>query len=438
MGPATRSAHPRRHAPVRPVAALATAAVLCLPAAALADAFRGFDWNTLANGDERSVLNYGVDAAAAGQGLPQGQTWLQHLGAAAVLWNAANTGWTLRPTNPGQPNQGAVNADTQIRLVIANHNAGGGAFLDGVFDVARPATVCDQASWPARGRTGQALLCFDPTPLSNVAVGVGVNWALQGANALDPVGVLVHELSHAMRMTHPGRGAANRTDPINPGDHGAVLTALDIAEARAAVAAGNRNVQAAAGAVGAAGGNLAVAFPIVDETGLPLGADLSVAFGPGAYAGGVLLRPLHGAQFPGPVFGGQGPVFMGLEIGLQDSPAPAADIEVTLSYLDSLFTDSEWFGPLATVDESRLGLFQFIGDTGGEGHWSLLRVEALSRDTGANTVRFSVPASAFSQGQAILGLAQVSAPGTLALLLAASAAGLARRRLAPGRRVPSA
>jgi hypothetical protein len=409
------------------------AALTLVPAGAGAHTYLGFDW-TQVNGNDRTTLLYSVDPLNAAGGLPAGQTWLTIADAMAGIWNAAGIGYTLRPTNQGQPNEGALTADTNIRIMFRDHNAPGGAFLDGIFDPNNAATMCDAASWPPRARVSQVLLCFDPTPISNQAPFGATTWRNDGAATLDPLAVMLHEVSHAMRLDHPSRSpnapaGPHRTNPILPGDHGTALTNFDVAEGRGSAV--NRGVRLAQGNIGAAGGAVVVQFPIIDDTAAPIAAPLSFEVPANVAAGnvGVTLRPLSGAALPFPVHGGSSPVFMAMQVGVDGALGPGT-ARVTFSYVDDLFTDDEFFPLHGPVDESRLGLFLFSGDTVNflSGSWSLLKGTAFSRDTVNNTVSFDVPTSVFASDSVYLGIAVVPEPSTV-LLLGAGLAGIRGWRL---------
>ena len=330
------------------------AALLLVPRGVRSHTYLGFDW-TLDGGNERTTLLYSVNPLNANDGLVPAQSWLGIANAMGGIWNAAGIGLTLRPTNQGLANEGAVTAATNIEIRLRDHNARGGAFLDGIFDPAMAGTMCDAASWPARtARVDRVLLCFDPTPLSNQGAHPVVSWRNDGADTLDPTAVAVHEVSHAMRMHHANLGAmppagAHRTNPIPPGDHGTMLTAHDIAEGRASAA--NRGIRVAMGNVNQAGGAVAVQFPVIDENALPVSGPLSLAFAAGVLGGdaAVTLRPLDGAALPFPVAGGASPVFMALHVDIAGAGVQPGEVVVTFSYADEQFTD----GPHAIWVDAR-------------------------------------------------------------------------------------
>lgn len=200
----------------------------------------GWDWH-LVNGQPKRELHYcagnavrytekgrSVDVQAVQQGLPP--SWAGWLTEAVDALNNANTGWKLVPSKLSFP-------PCQILIALADINEsihGGG--------VATPVDTNGD------GKADLVRITIDETledTLENVPEdqdtqdGSRDGWStIQGENTRDPIGTLMHELTHPMRLDHhpdskqTDASDSDISDPRQPGDHDTNLSEEDLKELR--------------------------------------------------------------------------------------------------------------------------------------------------------------------------------------------------------------
>lgn len=208
------------------------------PAAAFVN--EGWDWH-LVNGEPKRTLHYcagravrikqegrSVDVQAFAPGLPP--NWAVWLTEAVNNLNNANTGWRLVPSNATFP-------PCQVLILlgdISETTHGGGVSTprdtngDGKADLNR--IVIDQNLEETLKNVGENQDSQD---------GDRDGWStIAGEPTRNPIGALMHELTHAMRLDHHPDSSHSDTsdndisDPRKPGDHDISLSEEDINELR--------------------------------------------------------------------------------------------------------------------------------------------------------------------------------------------------------------
>ncbi len=200
----------------------------------------GWDWH-LVDGQPKRTLHYcagnavryteqgrSVDVTAVSQGLPP--SWAGWLTEAVDNLNKANTGWTLVPSNLTFP-------PCQVLIALADISEdthGGGVATpvdtggDGKADIVR--IVIDESLENTSENVGDGV---------DTADGNHDGWStIAGEGTRNPIGTLMHELTHAMRLDHhpdskhSDKSDADISDPRQPGDHDTNLSDEDLNELR--------------------------------------------------------------------------------------------------------------------------------------------------------------------------------------------------------------
>lgn len=208
------------------------------PAAANFNAY--WDWH-LVDGQPKRTLHYcaavavkfketgrNLDIEKAQSGIPD--NWAVWITEAVNKWNEANTGWTFEPSELSFP-------PCQVLIVLADISEstfGGGLATprdidgDGKADMTRIAIDTNLEETKANLPAGE-----------DQADGNYDGWSAEGGESTrDPVGTIMHELSHAIRLDHHADSKQSDTsdpdisDPRKPGDHATDLSEADIAQAR--------------------------------------------------------------------------------------------------------------------------------------------------------------------------------------------------------------
>ena len=288
-----------------------------------------------------SELLYCFDAGVANQG---GVNWKQKTKDATAVWNSAGSDWKFKITNKGKADEGAVTTDCRVKIAIKDHNKAGGAYIITYF-VHKPSGSYDYK------HVKIGVIEIDATnPVRNDKSG-NTTWGDTG-DKFNPQLVIMHELSHALRLDHPTRTytSSHVADPRAPGNHTRTLSGEDKQEAKdsakrtitpisiasATTRSPNEVVRLDAGDVGGAGAS--VTFP---EGAVPKGTLVSV-------------RPVFGA-FPSP-FSTFNPelvrVFMGVEISAEPN-IDSFSIPVTVEYYitdASILSDPNYVGPESVIN----------------------------------------------------------------------------------------
>ncbi|HWA61959.1 MAG TPA: hypothetical protein VG939_11325, partial [Caulobacteraceae bacterium] len=159
------------------------------------------------------------------------ERWPGWIEKAVAGWNAvsARTGWSFRPCKPGEP------ADVWIGFAEGNGESAGGGF-------AEDRDKAWHRSETLKERHYDLKLNPDVEGLragAAIVKGGDHGWATDGATTLDPVLVVMHELTHAMRLTHePAEGWNDGRPgskfyferPVGAGLHAGVPSADDLAQ----------------------------------------------------------------------------------------------------------------------------------------------------------------------------------------------------------------
>lgn len=200
----------------------------------------GWDWHLVNNQPKRKLhycagvaVRYSendrtIDVSKVQQGLPP--SWAGWLTEAVDNLNKANTGWELVPSNLSFP-------PCQVLISLADINEG--TFGGG------DATPSDLTG---NGKVDLVRIVIDETledtsenlpDDQDTADGNRDGWStIQGENTRDPIGVLMHELTHAMRLDHhpdskhSDKSDGDISDPRQPGDHNTNLSEEDLKELR--------------------------------------------------------------------------------------------------------------------------------------------------------------------------------------------------------------
>ena len=153
--------------------------------------------------------------------------WVDWIAKAVAAWNAvaAQTGWSFRPCAEGEA------ADISINFTPGT--SAGGDFYG------------DASDSHHQGQTLKAFhydLKLNPDVSGQTLDGVKVEgghqgWDTTGAKTLDPVLVVMHELTHAMRLSHnddegwnDGRTPFYFERPVPPGVHTGTISADDLTQ----------------------------------------------------------------------------------------------------------------------------------------------------------------------------------------------------------------
>ncbi|HEY1447366.1 MAG TPA: matrixin family metalloprotease, partial [Caulobacteraceae bacterium] len=163
--------------------------------------------------------------------------WVKWIDQAVAAWNAvaAQTGWSFRPCAEGEA------ADISINFA-AGASAGGSFGGDGAQSQHEGQNL---KSWHYD-------LKLNPDVSGMTLDGIKIEggqqgWDTTGAKTLDPVQVVMHELTHAMRLSHSDSEGWNdgKTGskfyyerPVAPGVHTGAVSADDITQTHAAAADG--------------------------------------------------------------------------------------------------------------------------------------------------------------------------------------------------------
>lgn len=170
--------------------------------------------------------NRTVDIEATKPNLPP--EWAAQLTAAADALNAANTGWTLQPSQFQFP-------PCQIFIVLAD-----------ISEATHGGGVTSQIDTNDDGKVDVVRIVIDQNleeTLQDLPGGQDVNdettdgWSTDPSEQTrDPVGVLMHEIMHGMRLDHHTDSSQDDesdndiSDPRKPGDHNVELSDEDIRE----------------------------------------------------------------------------------------------------------------------------------------------------------------------------------------------------------------
>ncbi len=341
----------------------------------------GWDWHQV-EGNDKTTIHYCLEDVDADDGLPNGTDWKEQLDAAAENWNNAGTGWTFEPTNQGQDNEGESDASCQLEIRLTNHNAQGGAFMDG----AGP-PFCDSSAWPSTDRTSKVYICIDPTPTSNQPPFGQTSWNTSGNDAFDPEVVLKHEMSHAIRITHPTTADGHRTSPIPPGDHNATLTEYDKQEASDSVNRTKTGISTNSSSVGATGGNISVPYPVFDsEIGFRAPpSQLSIPAEALETEETVSLRSMFGLAIPDRenVPPGSCPISWALKVNSNPTELfiPAT---VQMHYEDHVLMDPEITGVLGSKGEHTISVYSIQPESESPNTWQILDTTTTEAEEGDN------------------------------------------------------
>jgi hypothetical protein len=164
--------------------------------------------------------------------------WVGWVAQAAANWNAvsAQTGWSFRECAEGEK------ADISIGFGLSSDptDSGGGGFYGDAGERQHEGQSLKQPHYDLKivqdvaGKT-----------INDIKIGGGGDhgWDTAGASSLDPVMVLMHELTHAMRLSHGPHDGWNSGKPgapfdferaVSPGIHSAAISADDITQTHAA------------------------------------------------------------------------------------------------------------------------------------------------------------------------------------------------------------
>ena len=168
-------------------------------------------------------------------GVAKDPKWVQWVAQAVANWNAvaAQTGWSFRPCAEGEA------ADISINFA-AGASAGGSFGGDSAESQHQGQML---KSWHYDLKLSQDL---NGQTVGGVKLEGGHRgWDTSGAATLDPVLVVMHELTHAMRLSHSdaegwndGRTAFYYERPVAPGVHSGAVSADDIKQTHLAAVDG--------------------------------------------------------------------------------------------------------------------------------------------------------------------------------------------------------
>jgi len=200
----------------------------------------GWDWHLVDNQPKRTLHycagvahsvtenNRSVDVRSLTQGLPE--QWAGWLSEAVDALNAANTGWQLIPSRLSFPP-----CQVLIALADISENTHGGGVAtprdtdgDGKANLVRIVIDTNLEDTVKNLPEGQ-----------DTSDGTQDGWGTKdGEMTKNPMGTLIHELTHAMRLDHhPDSSHADKSDgdisdPRKPGDHQVSLSNEDLKELR--------------------------------------------------------------------------------------------------------------------------------------------------------------------------------------------------------------
>jgi len=164
---------------------------------------KSYDWPA-----GKRALTYRIDSTLA-------DPWPTWIAEAVKRVNDGNTGWTLTPVTTG--------GDIVFKME-AIKDCHGGAYCATTFTTTEKITI------------ESAEIIFD-----NDAGKTPGGWATAdpvAGKAYDPVGVAMHEITHALRLDHYEDATSDIENPQDPSDHTSVLTPKDISELKKAAETG--------------------------------------------------------------------------------------------------------------------------------------------------------------------------------------------------------
>ncbi len=354
----------------------------------------GWDWH-LVNGEPKRTLHYcagvaqrvqtsgrSVDVQAFTRGVPP--AWATWLTEAAENLNNANTGWRLEPS-------GATFPPCQVLILLADISEeihGGGVATpqdnngDGMADLVR--IIIDSNLEDTTENLPEDQDTND---------GSRDGWNREGDATMDPVGVLMHELTHAMRLDHHPDSKHSDTDdgdisdPRKPGQHETTLSEEDLQEMRDAYGSQEEQTRTQVGQNDQTIEHEGVGFAIAEGT-----FDSPFAFLDfNIYEGVAIPAPLAVPEGYSHVIG-SGTIYW------RTTMPPAQPVTISIPYSDEELAggDGMYFGDLhgfvpPALKEDSLTVMKYIQRPFGVesdfvSHWE--RVEGAEVDTGRNVVTF--------------------------------------------------
>jgi hypothetical protein len=164
---------------------------------------KSYDWAA-----GKRTLTYRIDSSLT-------DMWPTWIAWAVLLINNADTGWTLNPVTTG--------GDIVFKMAAID-DCHGGAYAKIKFTTTAKTTI------------QSAEIVFD-----NDAAKTPGGWEIfdpAAGKAYDPIGVAMHEITHALRLDHYPDATSDIENPQNPGDHTSDLTPTDKAELQKAAETG--------------------------------------------------------------------------------------------------------------------------------------------------------------------------------------------------------
>jgi len=248
-----------------------------------------------------------------------GATWAHNArDVTGTIQTQTGSAWTFREV--------ANRADAQVVIEAVDHNQPGGAQTTFEFVPG------------SNERVRRRVVEIDPTPHRNEdgRENKVTGWDTAGDN-FDPFTVLMHELTHPMRLKHEANtyNTGDLADPITPGRHQYSLSATDIQHLKDSADRTKTPIIKKNATIGPSGGELWV------DTGY------GIIIPPGALTSAILvaarpiLEALPGPKYPSPAWQ---PMVIGMEIttdvGIVNLLTAATFV---LSYSDQLIADPMYF-----------------------------------------------------------------------------------------------
>ena len=353
----------------------------------------GWDWHLVNNAPKRT-LHYcagvaqrvtqsgrSVDVQSFTSGVPT--EWAVWLTEAAENLNSANTGWRLEPSEATFP-------PCQVLIILADISEsvhGGGVATpqdtngDGMADLTR--IIIDShledttANLPEDQDAGEGR----------------DGWNREGNATMDPVSVMMHELTHAMRLdhhpdsNHSDTGDADISDPRKPGQHGTTLSEEDLQELRDSYGTQEEQKRTQVSPEPVSFEYNGVQFAIAEDTFTSPFAFLDVNI----YEGVAIPDPLAVPEGHSHVIG-SGTIYW------RTTMPPAKPVTISIPYSDEELEggDGIYFGDLhnfvpPALEEDSLTILKYIQRPFGvesdfASHWE--KVEGATVDTEKNLVTF--------------------------------------------------